>query len=140
LQLINGFYSYSNGHRKDLPQYNRSVVVQLPFATNSTIETMYNLQHRALKQIIFKQGYAYKKAGVIVQDFTPEEIEQTTLFETRDKRHISLMKAVDNINVQFGQQKIRIASQDLSRIWKMRQEKLSPRYTTALSDIITINV
>jgi len=131
-------FIHTNGHRKDLPQYNRNIVVQLPFATNSSIELV-QFATRALKQI-FKHGYAYKKAGVIVQDFTPEEIVQTTLFETRDKRHILLMKAVDNINVQFGQQKIRIASQDLSRVWKMRQEKLSPRYTTALSDIITINV
>ncbi|MCL4856396.1 MAG: DUF4113 domain-containing protein, partial [Flavobacteriales bacterium] len=44
------------------------------------------------------------------------------------------------INVQFGQQKIRLASQDQKRVWKMKQEKLSPRYTTKLSEIITINV
>jgi DNA polymerase V len=127
----------SNRHRKDLPQYNRSVVVKLPFSTNSTIE-LCQFATQAL-QIIFKQGYAYKKAGVIVQDFVAENNIQPCLFENRNEKHITLMKAMDNLNESFGQQKIRLASQDLKRIWKMKQGKLSPRYTTNLADIITIH-
>lgn len=131
-------FIHTNGHRKDLPQYSRNIVVKLPFPTNSSIE-LANFAKQGLKRI-FKQGYAYKKAGVIVQDFTPEMVTQTTLFESRDERHIPLMKAIDKINSNFGQQKIRLANQDLKRVWKMKQQKLSPRYTTKLSDIITINV
>lgn len=55
-------------------------------------------------------------------------------------RQIPLMKAIDKINAQFGQQKIRLASQDPKRVWKMKQEKLSPRYTTDLNEIITIKM
>jgi DNA polymerase V len=40
----------------------------------------------------------------------------------------------------FGQQKIRLASQDEKRVWKMKQEKISPNYTTKLSDVITIKL
>ncbi len=130
-------FIHSNGHRKDLPQYSRNIVIQLPFPTNSTIE-LSTFATQALKRI-FKEGYAYKKAGVIVQDFTPEESVQTTLFETRDERHIPLMKTIDQLNLMFGQQKIRLASQDPKRVWKMKQEKLSPRYTTNLEDVITIH-
>ncbi|HNE92687.1 MAG TPA: DUF4113 domain-containing protein, partial [Chitinophagaceae bacterium] len=57
----------------------------------------------------------------------------------RNPKHISLMKAIDQLNVNFGQQKIRLASQDQKRVWKMKQEKLSPRYTTNLADIITVH-
>ncbi len=103
---------------------------------NSTIE-LCQFATQAL-QIIFKQGYAYKKAGVIVQDFVAENNIQPCLLENRNEKHITLMKAMDNLNESFGQQKIRLASQDLKRIWKMKQEKLSPRYTTNLADIITI--
>lgn len=131
-------FIHTNGHRKDLPQYNRNIVVKLPFPTNSSIE-LAKFATQALKRI-FKHGFAYKKAGVVVQDFTPETVTQTTLFETRNERHIPLMQAIDKINTQYGQQKIRLASQDLKRVWKMKQEKLSPRYSTNLSDIITINV
>ncbi len=131
-------FIHTNGHRKDLPQYSRNIVVKLPFATNSSIE-LSKFATQALKHI-FQQGYSYKKAGVIVQDFTPEHIVQTSLFENRNEKHIPLMKAVDKLNMLFGQQKIRLASQDLKRVWKMKQEKLSPKYTTKLSDIITIHL
>ena len=49
------------------------------------------------------------------------------------------MKSVDFINASFGQQKVKLASQDLKKVWKMKQEKLSPRYSTNLNEIITIN-
>lgn len=61
-------FIHTNGHRKDLPQYSRNIVIKLPFATNSSIE-LAKFANLALKQI-FKPGYAYRKAGVIVQDFT----------------------------------------------------------------------
>lgn len=131
-------FIHTNEHRKDRPQYSRNIVVKLPFPTNSGIE-LSNFAIQALKHI-FKKGYAYKKAGVIVQDFTPENIVQQSLFENRNEKHIPLMQAIDKLNTLFGQQKIRLASQDPKRVWKMKQEKLSPRYTTKLSDIITINL
>lgn len=131
-------FIHTNGHRTDLPQYSRNIVVKLPFPTNSSIE-LAKFATQALQRI-FKNGYAYKKAGVIVQDFTQANSLQKKLFENRDERHIPLMQAIDKMNLLFGQQKIRLASQDTKRVWKMKQQKLSPRYTTNLNDIITINV
>lgn len=131
-------FIHTNGHRKDLPQYNRNIVIQLPFPTNSSIE-LAKFATQALKQI-FKPGFHYKKAGVIVQDFTPVNNLQLNLFNNSDERHIALMKAIDTINQAYGQHKIRLAAQDNKRVWKMKQEKLSPRYTTKLSDIITIHL
>jgi DNA polymerase V len=128
----------TNSFRNDLPQCHRSIVVQLPFPTNSSIEIA-KFACDAVEKIFIK-GYAYKKAGVIILDFTPESETQLSLFENANPRHVTLMQAVDRINQLFGQQKIRLASQDLKRIWKMKQEKLSPRYTTKLSDIISIQV
>ncbi len=128
----------TNKHRQDLPQYSRNIVVKLPYATNSSIE-LAGFAIQALKQI-FRDGYAYKKAGVIIQDFTPENQIQQTLFENRDERHVALMQTIDNINLRYGQQKIRLASQDTRRIWKMKQDNLSPCYTTNLNDIITVCV
>lgn len=131
-------FIHTNGHRKDLPQYSRNIIIKLPFPTNSSIE-LAKFATQALQRI-FKQGYAYKKAGVIVQDFSQADSLQQTLFENRDERHISLMQAIDKLNFLFGQQKIRLASQDTKRVWKMKQQKLSPRYTTNINDIITINL
>ena len=71
-------------------------------------------------------------------DFTPEDQAQLGLFENSNPRHIPLMQTIDKLNKFYGQQKIRLASQDLKRVWKMKQEKLSPRYTTVLDEIISI--
>ncbi|MFZ9452034.1 MAG: DUF4113 domain-containing protein, partial [Bacteroidia bacterium] len=86
----------------------------------------------------FKPGYAYKKAGLILMDLQPSQARQHTLFETSDARHETLFKTVDQMNRRMGQHKIRLAAQAPGRVWKMRQERRSPCYTTKLSDIITV--
>ena len=88
---------------------------------------------------MFKQGIEYKKAGLIVSGLTPAASFQTKLFGLgEDPRHIDLMRAIDEINrktkgkVLFGQND--------QRRHKMRQEKLSPCYTTRMEDILSIRV
>lgn len=130
-------FVHTNWHRKDLQQYSRNIVVKLPFPTNSAIE-LAKYANLGLQKI-FKEGYQYKKAGVIVMDFTPEDVQQLALFENRNEKHIPLMQVVDKLNASFGQQKVKLGSQDPERVWKMKQERLSPRYTTKLSDIIIIH-
>lgn len=131
-------FLHTNAHRADLPQYRRSIVVQSPFPTNSSIE-LSKLATQALVRI-YREGYAYKKAGVIVLDFTPETGSQINLFQNSNTRHHALMKVMDQMNAVYGQQKIKLAAQDMKRTWKMRQERLSPRRTTKLSEIITVKV
>ena len=126
----------TNSHRKKMPQYSQSITIKLSFPSNSSIEIA-KFANLALEKI-FKKGFHYKKAGVIVQDFNPENISQTSLFENRNLKHIPLMQVIDKLNTAYGQQKIRLASQDLKHVWKMKQEKLSPQYTTKLLDIIKI--
>lgn len=128
-------FLHTNGFREDQPQYSKNIVIKLPFATNSSIEIV-KFAVMGLEQI-FCEGYGYKKAGVIVSDFSPEGNQQLTLFDSRNVKHIELMKALDNINRSMGQQKIRLAAQEPGRVWKMKQERLSPRYTTNLNEIIT---
>ncbi len=131
-------FLHTNGYRKELPQYSKNIVVKLPFPSNSNIE----LAKFAVKGLerIFKKGFQYKKAGVIAMDITPQEQRQISLFENSDPRHQVLMNVVDKLNHSIGQQKIKLASQNLERTWKMRQERLSPRYTTQLKEIITVKV
>lgn len=128
----------TNGFRKDLPQYSRSSLIKLPFPSNSSIELV-EFACIALESI-FIAGYSYKKAGVIIMDFIPESQIQLSLFENSNPKHEGLMKAIDKLNNRFGQQKIRLSIQDQKRVWKMKQENLSPQYTTRIKDIITIKV
>jgi DNA polymerase V len=131
-------FIHTNGFRKDQPQYARNIVIQTDFPTNSTIE----LNHYAQigLKAIFKEGYQYKKAGVVVMGLTPNEHTQLSLFEASNPKHLPLMAVVDKLNRSYGINKVKFASQSLGRQWKMRQEKLSPRYTTSLSEIIQIKL
>ncbi len=131
-------FIHTNGFRKDLPQYSKNTVVKLPFPTNSSLDIS-NFALQALERI-FMEGFVYKKAGVIIMDFVPENQVQVSLFENSNPKHSHLMQAIDQLNNRFGQQKIRLSIQDLKRVWKMKQEKLSPRYTTNINDIIKIHV
>jgi DNA polymerase V len=131
-------FLHTNGHRKDLKQYSRNIVVKTEYPTNSSIDLVrYAVQ--GLKAI-YKEGYAYKKAGVIVMELTPEETPQIGLFKNEDPRHRVLMQHIDHLNKSIGYQKVRFAGQDLQRMWKMNQNSLSPRYTTRLDEIIEVRV
>lgn len=127
----------TNSFREDLPQYGRSVWVKLPFATNSTIE----LSKYALKglKMIFKEGYQYKKAGIMVSGLTPSFEKQYNIFHNSDPRHISLMRTVDRINLLNGVDIVKFGGQDLRKKWKMNRNHLSPNFTSRINEIITIN-
>lgn len=128
----------SNYFRKDQPQYSRNMVINTDFPTNSTIE----LNHYAQigLKAIFKEGYNYKKAGVIVMGLTPNNETQLSFFNTSNPRHQPLMSVVDKLNKSYGKNKIKFANQSLGRQWKMKQEKLSKSYTTSIDEIITVKV
>ena len=128
----------TNRHRSDLPQNNKNISIQLPYPTQSSIELVQFAQI-ALKKI-FLPGYGYKKAGVILSDFDTNNPIQLTLFQNSNAKHIPLMHAMDQLNTSFGTQKVKLAAQDLKRVWKMKQVRLSPKYTTNLNDIIRIRV
>lgn len=128
----------SNWHRKDIEQYYQSIIIKLPYATDSTIDLV-KYAIGGLEKI-FKDGYEYKKAGVILQDIIPENTCQLNIFSQPNPKHKILMEAIDKINSNFGQQKIRLGSQSSGNVWKMKQENLSKHYTTDIDEIINVIV
>lgn len=126
----------TNIHRKDQKQHYKKIIVKLPYPTNSSI-TISKYAKLGLQQI-FKKGYAYKKGGVIVMGLVPENERQLNMFCEENPKHLSLMKSIDFMNSRIGSTKVRLASQSLGRTWKMRQERLSPQYTTNFDDIIKV--
>ena len=125
----------TNRFREDLPQYWKSVSVNLPVPTDDTLEIV----HYALSGLrsIFRTGYQYKKAGVIITEITYNV--QHNLFDTvdRDNRE-RLMSAIDSINGKYGHY-VKLAVQGQGTGWKLKQEQLSKHYTTDLEEIIKIN-
>lgn len=126
----------SNPFRPDLPQYGKSIVIKTTSPTNSSIDLIH-LAAQALKKI-YIPGFQYKRAGVMVMGLTTSDARQLNLFEKVDPRHEQLMKTIDFLNNSIGQQKVKFAVQSLDRTWKMKQESLSPRYTTRFDELMTV--
>ena len=126
----------SNKFQKNKTQYRNGVLITIPFSTNSNI-IINKYAIKGLKKI-FKQGINYKKAGTIVMGLDSFQNHQLNLFENEDPKHKSLMKTIDYIQKKEGPNKIKLASQDLRKRWKMKQEKLSPNYTCKLNEIIKV--
>ena len=126
----------SNKFQKNKPQYRNGILMTIPFSTNSNM-VIGKYAVEGLKKI-FKQDIDYKKAGTIVMGLDSTENHQLNLFENENPKHKYLMKAIDYIQKKEGQSKIKLASQDLRKRWKMKQEKLSANYTCKISEIIEV--
>jgi DNA polymerase V len=128
----------TNKFQTNEPQYGRSLAIQTPYPTNSSIDIVkYAIQ---TLEKIYKKGFKYKKAGVIVMGLGPEDSLQLNMFHHANPKHQDLMKKIDYLNKSLGQQKVKFACQDLSQLWKMKQERLSKRYTTKLSEIMEVKL
>lgn len=130
----------TNSFRSNDPQYFRSVRFQLPVATNNTVHLL-KAANDAFSRI-FRNGYKFKKVGVLLLDLIPDDQIQYSLFnDPQSDKDSLLMQAMDRINRSFGgKELVKIASQGYGNRWKLRQLKLSPCYTTRISDILTIKI
>ncbi len=127
----------TNPNATNLPQHCKQVVLQLPVPTNDTSELI-RFALRGLKTI-FAEGYQFKKAGVIVSELVPERPLQGDLFDTRNRDKFNkVMTVMDSLNAAYGKQKVKIAAQGFDRKWKLKNERLSPCYSTRLEDVLEI--
>lgn len=120
------------------PQYSRSMVVPLrrPTADSGLIVQAALMGLDA----IYKPGFRYAKAGVMLLELQEATLEQGELeLEIEpDADRSRLMVAMDEINQRFGRGTVHLASagmQDVPRRWGMRQERRTARYTTRIEDL-----
>lgn len=128
----------TNPFRQEHLQYSRSIVINTDYPTNSTIELNHYVQV-GLKAI-FKKGYLYKKAGVIVMGLTPNSEVQLSLFTTSNPKHQALMGVINKMNRNYRDNKIKFANQSLGKQFQMRQEKVSKRYTTRINEVVEVKI
>ena len=114
-------------------QYSNSIKLQLPYPTNNSIKIV----KRALEGIkkIYRQGYRYKKAGVILYGLTKAKQTRGLLDYDRENSD-SIMNTLDRINERYGSSTIRLASEGVEKSWRMRRESVSPCYTTRFDDLV----
>jgi DNA polymerase V len=123
----------TGGFNQNEPNYSNSSVTRLnPPTSDTRIISRHAIR---LLESIWREGYRYAKAGVILQDFTAESVEQHDLFSTPSAKYNStaVMNLMDAINAKVG--KIWLAGQGVDHEWQMSRERLSPRYTTAWDEL-----
>lgn len=126
----------TNGFKAEA-QYYQSHLITLSVPSNDTAEII-SCCRNALKKI-YKEGYAYKRAGVIVSDLIRETDALPDLFDEKDRvKQRRLLNVVDEISKKNGTDKIRIAAQGTGKAWMSKREYTSRRFTTNLNEIIEI--
>ena len=79
---------------------------------------------------IFKNGYRYQKAGVILTGLSDDDGSKNLFSSERDEKIKDLMKSIDNTNYRFGRSALSLASAGIQKKWNMRREH-SSRIDTA---------
>ena len=133
----------TNPFAPDEPQHSRSLSTQLVRPTDDTrslVHTAINLLKR-----LWRDGYDYHKAGVMLGEFSPSDVEQMGLFEPdvapgaaggeNTAKSRDLMQALDTLNRNCRGAVYLAGQGGANASYRMRREHLSPAYTTRWEDL-----
>ena len=127
---IVGVFLNTNAFREDLPQYWNFQEMRLLTPSSSTV-TIVKAANEVLQKL-YRQGYHYKKAGVIVMGIGPNSPIQQDLFDTNAEQFEKMKRldaVIDRINKVNGTETIVLGSQQYTK---------SKNPTTRWSDIIVL--
>jgi DNA polymerase V len=113
--------------------YQNALNVPLAFPTDDTRK----LCQAALNGVrrIYRSGYSYQKAGVLLSGIIATDARYPTLFDTEPDRSGPLMKVFDRINRRMGSGTIQFLGEGIKKDWAMKRGNVSQRYTTELNEL-----
>ncbi len=119
----------------ELPQHHPSRALSLPIASHDTRVVLHAV--RSLFHGFLRKGCAYKRCGVALLDLSRPENLQADLFQAPTIGNDALMTALDAINRKFGKGSAGFAASGWQQrpAWGMRQNNVSPHFTTCWSDL-----
>lgn len=118
-------------------EYANSGTFTSAYPTDSTSE----IQEWGIETLkrIYKEGFEYRKAGVILSGLLPTEKLTKRMFnEEKFQQHHRLMKAIDEINRKFGKDTIRFGRFEGEEFWQMKQLRKSQSYTTNWNELMKV--
>lgn len=120
------------------PQYSQSLTAPLQPPTANTL----SLTQVALQGLerIYREGFSYAKAGVLLMGLMPQEQAPSDLFEAGpvSPKGQALMATLDKVNARFGRSALTTAVAQGTGLWSPRRDRTSPAYTTRWSDLIRV--
>lgn len=128
------FMHTSQFNRRD-PSHSASKTVNLPEASADTLDLIDAAKRGA--RAIFREGFRYSKAGIIMDDLIVAGSAPRPLFDAREReKSARLMGALDAINDRFGRATLVPAASGIrKREWQTKFDRRSPRYTTRLDEL-----
>lgn len=129
-------FVHTNRFRKDHLQYSSSLQTGLVYPTDYT-PLLIRRAHELLEKI-YKPGFEYKKAGVMLSGIEPGSGRRLTFFmpsRERQAKERRLMNVMDRINSRWGRNTLKPAAMGTEREWQMQRKLLSPRYTTCWGEL-----
>ncbi len=131
----------TNPHRQKEAQYSQGMTVTLMEACCDTLKlvqaSLWGLQR------IYRPGYRYSKAGVILMELMPKGLKQMALFTDRNyavnKDVRPLMQTVDRINQRMGKDTVFLAGAGIAKSWQMKRKNKSPCYTTEWNELVIVH-
>lgn len=129
-----GVFAHTDAFRPDLKQHNPHRMISLPVATADSRVVLGTV--RRLTGLL-RTGYGYKKAGVTLTDLARPSDVQGDLFSPSTVGDERLMATLDQINRKFGRGVAGLGASGWNPqpLWGMRQQMLSPCYTTSVRDL-----
>jgi DNA polymerase V len=119
-----------------------------PYSNSATYSSTYptdgnqEIQEWAIRTLekIYKKGFQYRKAGIILSGLVPHENLTKRMFDdAKFERQHKLIKAVDELNQKFGKDTVRFGGVKTGGVWKMKQTRKSQNYTTDWNELLTVN-
>lgn len=133
-------FIHTNRFREQDPQYFKSIHIRFPTPTDDLL-TLTKTAVKSLKQI-FKSGFNYKKAGVMLSDLHPRKSVSQDLFSNidLDERRERLMLSLEGLVERFGKNAINIGGiENKSAAWLMNSENRSPNYLSNWNELPLID-
>jgi len=106
--------------QRDYGYYSNAKTIDFPIATNNSIETVKTAI--AILENIFKNGYRYQKAGVMLTGLRNDDGRKNLFSSEKDEKIKSLMRSIDNTNYRYGRSTLSLASAGVHKKWNMRRQ------------------
>lgn len=130
----------TNVFRDQDAQYLPTVTLRFPQPTDDTRDL--TTWAMAALERIFRPGFNYKKAGVMLQGISGKGQQTGQLFPVAladsSPRSASLMRVLDHANNRFGRGTVGFGVVNQRQPWDMRRERCSPSFTTSWSDLALV--
>ena len=114
--------------QRDYGYYSNSKTIDFPIATNNSIQTVKTAI--AILENIFKNGYRYQKAGVMLTGLSNDDGRKNLFSSEKDEKIKTLMQSIDNTNYRYGRSTLSLASAGVHKKWNMRR-RYSSKIDTA---------